>query len=70
MRIVEGLRGRVPMRMELALRPDSGSISPWVEPAPDCATAIARPDAFRLSTAVPLQVRDETVSADFVVAEG
>jgi GH15 family glucan-1,4-alpha-glucosidase len=30
MRIVEGLRGRVPMRMELSLRPDYGSIRPWV----------------------------------------
>jgi len=28
MRIVEGLRGRVPMRMELAVRPDYGSIVP------------------------------------------
>ena len=33
MRIVEGLRGSVPMRMELALRPDYGSITPWVDPA-------------------------------------
>ena len=32
MRIVEGLRGRVPMRMELSLRPDYASIVPWVEP--------------------------------------
>ena len=31
MRIVEGLRGRVPMRMELALRPDYGSTRPWAE---------------------------------------
>ena len=35
MRIVEGLRGRVPMRMELSLRPDYGSIVPWVERAAD-----------------------------------
>jgi GH15 family glucan-1,4-alpha-glucosidase len=70
MRIVEGLRGRVPMKMELFLRPDYGSITPWVEPAPDGATATAGPDAFRLSTAVPLEVRDGTVSADFVVVEG
>src|ERR671910_911285 len=28
MRVVEGLRGRVPMRMELALRPDYGAIVP------------------------------------------
>ena len=35
MRIVEGLRGRVPMRMELSLRPDYGSIKPWIEPTSD-----------------------------------
>jgi GH15 family glucan-1,4-alpha-glucosidase len=29
-RIVEGRRGLVPMRMELILRPDYGSIVPWV----------------------------------------
>ncbi len=34
-RIVEGLRGRVPMRIELALRPDYGAIVPWIEPVPD-----------------------------------
>ena len=50
MRIVEGLRGRVPMRMELVLRPDYASITPWVEPAPDGAIATSGPDAFRLST--------------------
>ena len=70
MRIVEGLRGRVPMRMELSLRPDYGSITPWVEPASDGAIATAGPDAFRLSTPLELEVRDGTVSADFVVAEG
>jgi GH15 family glucan-1,4-alpha-glucosidase len=35
MRIVEGVRGRVPMRMDLSLRPDYASITPWVEPVPD-----------------------------------
>src|SRR5436309_1467329 len=29
MRIVEGLRGTVAMRMELAVRPDYASITPW-----------------------------------------
>ena len=70
MRIVEGLRGRVPMRMELSLRPDYGSITPWLEAAPDGAAATAGPDAFRLSTAVALQVREGIVGADFVIAEG
>ncbi len=70
MRIVEGVRGRVAMRMKLSLRPDYGSITPWVEPAADGASAVAGPDAFRLSTPLTLEVRDRTVSADFVVAEG
>src|SRR3954470_12356047 len=54
MRIVEGMRGRVPMRMELVLRPDYGSINPWVEIASDGAIATAGPDSFRLTT--PLQL--------------
>ena len=71
MRIVEGLRGRVPMRMELsAPRPDYASIVPWVEPAPDGVVATAGPDAFRLSTALPLEVEDGTVRAEFVAVEG
>jgi GH15 family glucan-1,4-alpha-glucosidase len=70
MRIVEGLKGRVPMRMELSLRPDYGSIVPWVEPAPDGVLATAGPDAFRLSTPLPLHVQDGTVGAEFVAVEG
>jgi GH15 family glucan-1,4-alpha-glucosidase len=70
MRIVEGLRGRVPMRMELALRPDYGAVTPWLEEVPDGILATAGPDAFRLSTPVPLVVRDASVSADFVIDEG
>jgi GH15 family glucan-1,4-alpha-glucosidase len=41
MRVIEGVRGRVPMRMELSLRPDYGSITPWVESWPDGADAEA-----------------------------
>src|SRR5215217_6398747 len=70
MRIVEGLRGRVPMRMELSLRPDYGSIKPWVELASDGALATAGPDAFRLSTPLTLQIEDGTVIAEFVAVEG
>jgi hypothetical protein len=67
MRIVKGLRGRVPMRMELSLRLDYGSIVPLVEPAPDGIVAMPGPDAFRLSTDVPVQAQDGTVR---VIAEG
>jgi GH15 family glucan-1,4-alpha-glucosidase len=70
MRIVEGLAGRVPMRMELTLRPDYGSIQPWIEPVPDGVAAIAGPDAFRLSTPIALQTVDGTVGADLVAAAG
>jgi GH15 family glucan-1,4-alpha-glucosidase len=70
MRIVEGLSGRVPMQMELSLRPDYASIVPWVEPAADGALATAGPDAFRLTTIVPLQIENGTVRSDFVSVEG
>jgi GH15 family glucan-1,4-alpha-glucosidase len=70
MRIVEGVQGRVPMQMELALRPDYGSIRPWVELASDGVVATAGPDAFRLSTPLPLRVENGTVRAEFVAVEG
>ena len=70
MRIVEGVRGRVPMRMELCVRPDYATIRPWVERASDGAIATAGPDAFRISTPLPLQIENGTVSASFVAVEG
>jgi GH15 family glucan-1,4-alpha-glucosidase len=70
MRVVEGLSGRVPMRLELALRPDYASIVPWIESAADGAVATAGPDAFRLTTPIPLEVEDGTIRSDFVVVEG
>jgi GH15 family glucan-1,4-alpha-glucosidase len=69
-RIVEGLAGQVPMRMELDLRPDYASIVPWLEPAPDGMTATAGPDAFRFTTALPLEMENGTIHADFVAHEG
>jgi GH15 family glucan-1,4-alpha-glucosidase len=70
MRIVEGLRGRVPMQMELSLRPDYASITPWIESVPDGVVATAGPDTFRLTTVLPLEVKDGTVRAEFVALEG
>jgi GH15 family glucan-1,4-alpha-glucosidase len=70
MRIVEGLRGRVPMRMELALRPDYGTIRPWTELSPDGAVATAGPDSFRLTTALPLALEDGKPAAEFEIVEG
>jgi GH15 family glucan-1,4-alpha-glucosidase len=69
-RIIEGLQGRVPMRMELSLRPDYGAIEPWVHLAPDGMRVAAGPDAFRLSTPLSLDSADGTVVAQFPAIEG
>ena len=70
MRIVEGLRGQVLMRMEISLRPDYAAIKPWVELAPDGAIATAGPDTFRLSTPLELQIEDGSANAQFMAVEG
>jgi GH15 family glucan-1,4-alpha-glucosidase len=70
MRIVEGLRGRVPMTMRLTPRPDYGGIVPWLESAADGAIATAGPDMFRLSTTLPLRLDEGSINAEFEVGEG
>ena len=70
MRIVQGLRGRVPMRMELSLRPDYGSIVPAVQIAPGGMMVAAGPDAFRLSTPLELTAEDGQVVCCFDSIEG
>src|SRR3954467_14473318 len=70
MRIVEGGRRQGPMRMNLCLRLDYGSIQPWAERTPDGAVAIAGPDEFHLTTSLPLDVDEGTATAEFVVSEG
>ena len=70
-RIVEGLEGSVPMRMELVLRFDYGRIVPWVRRLEDdTRIAIAGPDAVAFRT--PIEVRGENLStvADFTVEAG
>ena len=42
-RIVEGVRGRVPMSMELIMRLDYGSILPWVRRIGGALTAVGGP---------------------------
>jgi GH15 family glucan-1,4-alpha-glucosidase len=70
MRVVEGLSGRVPMRLDLRLRPDYASIVPWTEPAPDGVIATAGPDAFRISASMPLTAAHGVVTAEFEIPEG
>jgi GH15 family glucan-1,4-alpha-glucosidase len=69
-RIIEGLRGTVRMRMELALRFDYGSVVPWVRKIDGHLRAIAGPDAVSLWTDVPTYGRNLTTHAEFEVRQG
>jgi GH15 family glucan-1,4-alpha-glucosidase len=69
-RIVEGVRGRVQMQMELTLRFDYGSAVPWVRNLEGLLVGIAGPDAVTLRTPVELEGRDLRTYASFTVAEG
>ena len=69
-RIVEGTRGKVEMRMELALRFDYGSIVPWVRSRDGSIVGVAGPDAVSLRTPVDLEGRDLRTYAQFTVEEG
>ena len=58
MRIVQGLRGHVPMRMQLIIRFGYGLSVPWVQRVPGGIVAQAGPDAVHLSTPVELHGRE------------
>jgi GH15 family glucan-1,4-alpha-glucosidase len=66
-RIVEGVDGKVTMRMELVLRFDYGSIVPWVRSREGALYAIGGRDAVRLLTPVPVRGQDFTSVAEFEV---
>jgi|SRR5579883_1029342 len=69
-RIVEGRQGSVPMRMELIIRFDYGSIVPWVQRAEDGIEAIAGPAALRVRTPVKMHGENFTTAAEFTVSAG
>ena len=70
-RIVEALEGSVPMRMELVIRFDYGSIVPWVRRLEDDSrVAIAGPDALSLRTPVEVRGENLTTVAEFTAAPG
>ena len=69
-RIVEGVEGRVEMRMELVLRFDYGSVVPWVRNLDGGLVGIAGPDAVVLRTPVELEGRDFRTYASFTVSKG
>jgi GH15 family glucan-1,4-alpha-glucosidase len=69
-RVVEGVSGRVRMRMELAIRFDYGSIVPWVRQRDGALQAVGGPDSVWLRTPVQTAGKNFTTVAEFEVAEG
>ena len=69
-RVVEGRRGRVPMRTELTIRFDYGSLIPWVRRTEDGLTAIGGADLIRVRTPVPLRGENFHTMGEFTVLPG
>ena len=70
-RIVEGVRGRVDMRMDLTIRFDYGHLLPWVTRYDnDHLLAVGGPDALSLTTPVETHGENLTTIAEFVVSKG
>src|SRR5215468_2468940 len=69
-RIVEGVRGEVAMRMELIIRFDYGRTIPWVRKEAGGLEAIAGPDGLILRTPIETRGEDLTTVAEFTVAKG
>jgi GH15 family glucan-1,4-alpha-glucosidase len=70
LRLVEGVRGRVPMHMSLVIRFDYGSIVPWVRSGEGALHAVAGPDALVLRTPVKTRGEDLSTVADFEIHAG
>jgi GH15 family glucan-1,4-alpha-glucosidase len=71
-RLVEGRRGTVAVRMNMTLRFDYGSSVPWVSRLSDGSgiVAIAGRNLAVLRASVPLHGEDLSTTADFPLAEG
>ena len=69
-RIVEGVRGSVPMRMEMALRFEFGRAVPWVTNIPDGIRAVAGPNLTMLHSSIPVLGEGLKTVADFTVRRG
>ncbi len=69
-RRVEGVSGRVAMRMEAVLRFNYGQIKPWATHQPDGMRFIAGIEMLHLRASLPLQSRDFKTVCEFEGAVG
>lgn len=70
LRIVTGVKGQLPMKFELLIRFDYGSVIPWVRRTETGISAIAGPDMIRLRSDVELHGENMRTEAEFTVSEG
>jgi GH15 family glucan-1,4-alpha-glucosidase len=69
-RIVKGIRGSAPMKMEMSLRFNYGATVPWVTRSDGAIQAIAGPDLVVLRTTAPLTGEGLTTVSEFTVNPG
>ncbi|HMH16122.1 MAG TPA: glycoside hydrolase family 15 protein [Edaphobacter sp.] len=69
-RIVRGVRGRITMRMDLAIRFDYGRTIPWVTSKGEDWQAVAGPDRVILRTKASLRGEGMTTVSEFTLAKG
>ncbi len=69
-RIVEGRSGTVRVDMELVVRFDYGSITPWVRATGDGLVMVAGAESLRFHSPEPLQGRDKRTMASFELEAG
>jgi GH15 family glucan-1,4-alpha-glucosidase len=69
-RIVEGIRGTLDVRMELALRFDYGRTVPWVTRIEDGIRAVAGPNLAVLHSNVPVRGENLKTVAEFGITKG
>jgi len=69
-RLVEGVRGKVTMEMELTIRFGYGQVVPWVRRSDGTLTAVAGPDALSLWTTAETHGSDLSTVSEFTVTEG
>jgi GH15 family glucan-1,4-alpha-glucosidase len=69
-RIVEGIRGKVALRMEMALRFDYGRTVPWVTRIKNGVRAVAGPNLAVLRATIPLRGENLKTVADFELSKG
>src|SRR5262249_6278411 len=69
-RINEGVRGRVRIKMSLTIRFDYGSIVPWVRKGHGGLEAIGGPDGLILRSRIKTQGKNLSTIAEFTVGRG